>query len=349
MTFNGTGIRIKDMREELLLRALFGWDEFWATVRLGWLLLGDPRSLSEKELQAWIVEPASTDPEFFEFWKIHERHNESLFLSVSLWAQLVYFRVVKAENGTSFSSCEPTKLAAVYYLASRSMEWLGLGRRIPDWVYAFFGGRLNPDFPWFEPHEQERRMFKIPPALRDFSPIVRAVDPKGSRLTESEIKSLLFGGFKRKHKSKYPKFDPQFMKSKKRRDHPLYSLIHLAKFKGEMPWAEISKAIDRKVEACLEGGLNIEDLLKEEITGNPDLLEKLETILIEEGGAKFRSQFSEEATRAYRAVHGRFRRRHHKMPTPPGGWRQRCLQDVYHYLVSRQKVSPDNVGETLMK
>jgi hypothetical protein len=327
------------MKEGLFLRALFSWDEFWATIRLGWSLVGDPRSLSDKDLEAWVVEPASTDPEFLEFWEIYDRHNKNLFLSFSLWAQLVYFRVTKVEDGRSFSSSDsdPTKLAAVYYLASRSMEWLGLGGGARYWVYAFFGGRVNPDFPWFQPHEQKRRMLKSPPSLRDFGAIVKAVNLKGSRLTESEIKSLLFGSFKRRSKSKYPKLDPGFMKSKKGNAHPLYSLIHLAKFKGKMPWVGISKVIDKKVEACFDGKLDIEDLLKEEITGNPDLLEKLETILIEKGEAKFRRQFGEEATRVYRAIHGRFRRRHCKMPTPPTGWRKRCLQDVYHYLVSRQK------------
>ena len=43
---------------EIFLKALVAWDEFWATIRLGWRLLEDPRRLPTERLQKWLRKPA---------------------------------------------------------------------------------------------------------------------------------------------------------------------------------------------------------------------------------------------------------------------------------------------------
>lgn len=46
------------MEPKLFVQALFDWEDFWATVRTWWSLLGDPRCFSPAEMEKWLREPA---------------------------------------------------------------------------------------------------------------------------------------------------------------------------------------------------------------------------------------------------------------------------------------------------
>jgi hypothetical protein len=113
----------------------------------------------------------------------------------------------------------------------------------------------------------------------------------------------------------------------------------LAKFKGNQPWkADDSRATDEVVKACLEGKVGVEEILSQEIMSDRDTLGELESVLQTRGNAAFERKFCQKADKVYRAVHGRFSRRGAKMPTPPRGWRQRCLKEISDHLERQKKI-----------
>jgi len=106
----------------------------------------------------------------------------------------------------------------------------------------------------------------------------------------------------------------------------LFSGSKFAVFHRRTPWEEEkSKLINREVEACRKGELSIEEILRKEIIQNADFQMKLKTAKMA-GKTIFESKSREIATKAYRRLHERFRRRNLRMPTPPKGWRRRLRQ-----------------------
>lgn len=63
------------MEPKLFVRALFDWEDFWATVRTWWSLLRDPRCFSLAEMRKWLREPAFVGTEEYQGWlKILRAH-----------------------------------------------------------------------------------------------------------------------------------------------------------------------------------------------------------------------------------------------------------------------------------
>ena len=79
------------------------------------------------------------------------------------------------------------------------------------------------------------------------------------------------------------------------------------------------------------------------------ILGELKDMLQERGIAAFRDKFRRIADNTYRAVYGRFSRRGNKMPTPPKGWRKRCVERISDYFVQcdETKEKLQNLGGKL--
>ena len=330
------------LSERLFLQALFSWDEFWRTVSTAWLIVGDPRPLSVAKLRSWLidVDPNLNDPILIRDISLGAF---SFLGGFDLFTQAAY--IFKGGWGG-----KATRSAVVYFLGYQSLGWLGLppdlvkGSNVPYWVYAFFGGRIDPYYPWSSRRPRQHRDMsrRRASSLSEFRATVESVAPTAyDCLTPAEITALL--SFGRKSKAKYPVFDPGLLLPSTKRllvskpakvrrklertlTHPLYRLIHFGKFKGRTPWEEEkSKLIDRDVEACRKGELSIEEMLKKEIIKNADFQMELKTAKMA-GKTIFESKSREIATKAYRRLHERFRRRNLRMPTPPKGWRRRLRQ-----------------------
>lgn len=344
--------------ERLFLQALFRWGEFQDTIKVGRLLLGDPNSLTANQLQDWLMKPARI--ELMPFWETlwdrfsgYPLHSEPSFDLFIIACCHTWIDIEGERKSVS------TNLEATYLLAHRSTEWLGIRsfEQTPYcWVYAFFGGNLNPYQPWPAPVQRIKKRLANKPDFSEFRSVLEEINPREIDVDGTEIKALLDGllGYP-PFKNKYPEFGPRDISLHRHKEsnstlktkrvdkasvlaHPLYSLAHLAKFRGMTPWTVVeSRTTDATVNACLEGRISVEELLCEEIVGSPYIVSDLETVFEEKGESAFWADFRSVANRVYRAVHGRFARRGHSMPTPPKGWRQRCFKKVSNYIDQREK------------
>ena len=248
-----------------------------------------------------------------------------------------------------------TKLEATYLLAHRWTEWLGI--RSYDvtpycWVYAFFKGKLNPYHPWPRPSKWMRKRQVGKSDFSEFKALVKQISLVKTDLNRAEKEDILAALIDYpKFKNKYPEFGPQDISShghrtdkrtsksnrhasKRASVHPLYSLSHIVKFGGVLPWTiEKSRETDEKVKACLAGKVSVGEILIQEIMNDQSILGELKNVLQERGIAAFRDKFRRIADNTYRAVYGCFSRRGNKMPTPPKGWRKRCVERISDYFV----------------
>jgi len=108
--------------------------------------------------------------------------------------------------------------------------------------------------------------------------------------------------------------------------HPIYKLLHMAKFHTTSSVADRLRKITELTRECHEGQIDIDVLLQWawENEQNEHLRQKL--ILANGSSLRFREIRYEVANKIYRQVYGWFRRRGWQMPKPPNGWRAKIIK-----------------------
>ena len=108
--------------------------------------------------------------------------------------------------------------------------------------------------------------------------------------------------------------------------HPLYKLIHMAKFRITSSASDRLRKIAELSRECYEGNTGVEVLLQWawESEQNEYLRQKLS--LTDEGSIRYRQRHYEVANKIYRQVYAWFRRRGWRMPRPPNGWRTKIIK-----------------------
>jgi len=224
----------------------------------------------------------------------------------------------------------PTKLGAAYLLAHRSVDWLGLREPpLPQdwWIYAFFGGKVHPLWPYPNPLKEIREEFREEYGyFKEFRESIEKTPTGGQKPPEIEVKGLLLGNEEGEFEKKYESFEFN-------PNHPLRKLIHTVKF-GKVEWVEKIKR-DEQVKACFENREDVEELLIQEMRGDAEIITELRYLLEAKGRERFPEFFRKRADRVYRRLHECFRRRGYRMPTPPEGWRKRCQEQIFLLLKSR--------------
>jgi len=108
--------------------------------------------------------------------------------------------------------------------------------------------------------------------------------------------------------------------------HPIYKILHMAKFHTTSSAADRLRRIAELTRECHEKQLGIDVLLQWawENEHNEYLRQKLG--LVNKGSARYRETHYEVANKIYRQVYGWFRRRGWPMPSLPDDWRTKIIK-----------------------
>ena len=347
------------MKETLFLEALYSWDEFWQTVETAWALFGDPRHFTEAQFTEWANERIQVPHGGWFAWPMpaaplaHMSENDiNRFYDGQVpryWAiydhahRVMDWLGIRESDGFAwwlfaYVSGDVRKLLPfiqhrvpgivdhlIKELAPMNLVVVGISkdkipREHPDASppdgYSLFSSSWKPKYPFFDPQllSLKYRHGLMPEPL----------DDRTIRLRRALARAL--GG----------EYDPDEELTEQQATmqaeieqtltHPIYRLLHAAKFHTTKSTADRLRKIAELTRECHEGQIDIEVLLQWAWKNeqNAYLLQKLS--LTNEGSIRFKEIHHEVANKIYRQVHAWFRRRGWQMPRPPSGWRIRIIK-----------------------
>lgn len=347
------------MRKALFLEALYSWDEFWQTVETAWAKFGDPRHFTEDQFTEWASERIQVPHGGWFAWPMpvaplaHMKKQDidrlyggrvPRYWAIYDHAQRVtgWLGIGEADSFAwwlfAYVGGDVRKLlpfirhrvpGIVDYLLKQltPMRTLVAGiskdkvpREHPDACppdgYHLLNSPWNPKYPFFDSAllSQKYRQGLMPEPL----------DERTVRQRRALAKA--FGG----------EYDPDEelaeqqasveAEIEKTLNHPIYKLIHMAKFHTTSSASDRLRKITELTRECHGQRIGIEVLLQWawENEQNEYLRQKLS--LANGSSARFREIRYEVANKIYRQVYGWFRRRGWQMPKPPNGWRTKIIK-----------------------
>ena len=348
------------MRKTLFLEALYSWDEFWQTVETAWALFGDLRHFTQDQLTKWANERIPTSHGGWFAWPMpvaplaHMSEQEISRVYQGMvpryWAIYDHSHRVMGWLGVKDSDSFAWWLFA--YVGGDVQKFLPFIRhRVPGivdhlikqlapvklLVVGISKGKLSQAHPEACPPEEYNMLFKSSqkPKYPFFDLQLLSSKYRQSLMPEpldertiKQRKALAraFGG----------KYDPDKelaeqqatiqAEIKQTLTHPIYKLLHMAKFHTTSSVADRLRKITELTRECHEGQIDIDVLLQWawENEQNEHLRQKLS--LANGSSVRFREIRYEVANKIYRQVYGWFRRRGWRMPTPPNDWRIKIIK-----------------------
>jgi hypothetical protein len=347
------------MRKTLFLEALYSWDEFWQTIETGWALFGDPRHFTQDELTKWANErvpaphggwfawPMPVAPlahmseqdiarlyggQVPRYWAIYDHSHRVMgwlgfedsdsfawwlfaYVGGDVQKLLPFIRHrVPGIVDHLIKQLAPVKLLVVG-ISKDKLSQVHPGACPPE-EYGLLNSSQRPKYSPFDPEllSSKYRLGLMPEPL----------DERTIRQRKALAKA--FGG----------KYDPDKelaeqqatiqAEIKQTLTHPIYKLLHMAKFHTTSSVADRLRKITELTRECHEGQIDIDVLLQWawENEQNEHLRQKLS--LANGSSVRFREIRYEVANKIYRQVYGWFRRRGWQMPKPPNGWRAKIIK-----------------------
>jgi len=348
------------MRKTLFLEALYSWDEFWQTIEMGWALFGDPRHFTLDELTKWADErvPVLHGGEFARplplaglvhmseqdvahayggqvprYWAVYD-HSYRVMNWLGLKDSNSYvwwlFAYVGGDMRKFLPFIQNRKPSIVDYLIRQLMSVKLLVVRISK-------GKLPQVHPEACPPEKYDTLFKSSQEAKypPFDPELLSrkyreglmPEPLDKRTIRKRKSILSFWGEEydpdKELAEQRASVEAQIEKTLK---HPIYKLIHMAKFRTTSSAADRLRRIAEITRQCHEGQIGIDVLLQWawENEQNEYLRQKLS--LANKDSTRFREIHCEVANKIYRQVHGWFRRRGWRMPSLPDDWRRKIIK-----------------------
>jgi hypothetical protein len=352
------------MRETLFLEALYSWDEFWQSIETGWALFGDPRHFKRDELVKWANErvPALHGGSFAQpmpvaglvhrgeqdiarlyggqvlrYWAICDHSYRVMdWLGLEDSDSFVWwlFAYVGGNMRKFLPFIRNRKPGAVDYLIRQLTPVKLLVARMskdklpqvhseacPPEEYdplskTLFKSSQQAKYPRFDPELLSRKY------REGLMP-----EPLDKRTIRQRKSILRFWGEEydsdKELAEQRASVGAQIEKTLK---HPIYKLIHMAKFRTTSSAGDRLHRIAELTRECHEGQIGIDVLLQWawENERNEYLRQKLS--LANKGSTRFTEIRCEVANKIYRQVHGWFRRRGWRMPSPPDDWRIKIIE-----------------------
>jgi hypothetical protein len=347
------------MRKALFLEALYSWDEFWQTVQMAWAKFGDPRHLSGDQLTKWANERIQVPHGGWLAWPMpvapwaHMSEQDVARLYGGrvpcYWAVYDHAQRVMGWLGVRDSDGFAWWLFA--YVGGDVQKLLPFIRhRVPGIVdhllkqlapmRTLVAGISKAKLPWVHPGGcppeecavlDSSQKPKYPP----FDPELLSAKYRQGLIPEP-LDERTIRQRKAVAKALGVEYDPDKELAEQRASveaqinetltHPIYKLIHTAKFHTTGSVSDRLRKIAELTRQCHEGQIGIEVLLRWawENEQNEYLRQKL--VSANEGSARLREMRCDAANKIYRQVHAWFRRRGWRMPRPPNGWRTKIIK-----------------------
>jgi len=348
------------MRKTLFLEALYSWDEFWQTIETAWALFGDPRHFTQDQLTKWANEripaphggwfawPMPVAPlahmseqdiarlyggQVPRYWAIYD-HSHRVMDWLGLEDSDSFAWWLFAYVGGDVQKLLPFIRHRVPGIVDHLIKQLAPVKLL---VVGISKGKLSQAHPEACPPEEYGILFKSSqkPKYPFFdlqllsSKYRRGLMPEP--LDERTIKqrkalARAFGG----------KYDPDKelaeqqatiqAEMKQTLTHPIYKLLHMAKFHTTSSVADRLRKITELTRECHEGQIDIDVLLQWAWENEQNEHLRQELSLANGNSVRFREIRYEVANKIYRQVYGWFRRRGWQMPKPPNGWRAKIIK-----------------------
>lgn len=348
------------MEETLLLEALYSWGEFWQTVETAWITFGDPRQLAKDQITKWENEriqvphggwfawPMPVAPlahmseqdinrvykgQVMRYWAIYD-HAQRVTDWLGIGESNAFAWWLFAYVGGDMRKLLPFiqhRVPGMIDLLLKQLtpaEWLvvkiskdKIPMEHPDASppdgYNLLDSSRKPKYPFFDSNlfSLKYRQGLMPEPLDDRT--IRQI---------RAITKAFGGGVYDPDEELRKQRDVVDEETKATLKHPLYKLIHTAKFHTTSSTADKLRKITELTCECHEGQTSIKVLLQWawESEQNKELRQELS--LASEDGIRFKEIRYEVANKIYRQVYAWFRRRGWQMPRPPSDWRNKIIK-----------------------
>ena len=347
------------MRKTLFLEALYSWDEFWQTVETAWALFGDLRHFTQGQLTKWANERIPTSHGGWFAWPMsvaplaHMSEQEISRVYQGMvpryWAIYDHSHRVMGWLGVKDSDSFAWWLFA--YVGGDVQKLLPFIRHRVSGIVDNLLKQLVPMRTLVAEISKDKLSRVHPGACppEEYGLLNSSQRPKYSPFDPELLSSKYRLGLmpepldertirqrKALAKAVGDKYDPDKELAEQRASvetqinetltHPMYKLIHTAKFHTTSSVSDKLRKIAELTRQCHEEQIHIEVLLRWawENEQNEYLRQKLS--LANKDSARFREIHYEVANKIYRQVHAWFRRRGWRMPTPPNDWRIKIIK-----------------------